>query len=260
MPESDRTSAAARPHLDRDEPYWRASTRPLASLVFLLPLIVAYEAGSFIQLSDPERHAIGSIKAERLLHSIFEIFGVVGLALPAILLVTVLLVWHVLENRPWRVRGTVIARMAVESLAWTLPLFVLAGLASLLGSSTSQLAAQDGGDSFQGLSMGWRLWIAVGAGLYEEFLFRMIGVALVHSLMVDLFGVKERLGRVVAVGVTAGAFAWYHAPAEVWLFVYYAMAGAFFGVLYLGRGFGITAGAHAFFDILVLVVLKGQDF
>jgi hypothetical protein len=172
MPESDRTSAAARPHLDRDEPYWRASTRPLTSLVFLLPLIVAYEVGSFIQLSDPEGHPIGSIKAERLLHNIFELFGVFGLALPAILLVTVLLVWHVLEGRPWRVRWSVIARMAVESLAWTLPLFVLAGLASLLGSSASQLVAQQGAEPFEGLSMGWRLWIALGAGLYEEFLFR----------------------------------------------------------------------------------------
>lgn len=254
MPESDRNSPVRR---GAPEAYWLASRRPLASLVFLLPLMAAYEAGSILFLTDPEGRPQGAIKAERLLHSVFELFGVVGLALPAILLVTVLLVWHVLERRPWKVRFGVLVGMALESVAWTLPLFVMAGLISLLGSSGAGLVQADSSGVLAAMAPSARLTISIGAGLYEELLFRMIGVTVVHALVVDLFGATEQAGRWAAVIVTGLAFAWYHQPGMALLFAYYALAGVFFGWLYLGRGFGITVGTHAAYDVIVLVLLGG---
>jgi membrane protease YdiL (CAAX protease family) len=46
------------------------------------------------------------------------------------------------------------------------------------------------------------------------------------------------------VGTTGETFHWFS-------FSFRAMAGMFFAVLFIYRGFGITAGAHAFFDILL---------
>ena len=237
MPEAERTNEA----------YSIASTRPLASLVFVLPLVVAYEIGSLTQLREGE-----AISAERLLNSLFEIFGVFALALPAILLVTVLLIWHMLEKRPWTVRPVVIGGMALESALWTLPLLVLAWGVSAIGAEHVEAVAALISD----LPWTSRLTIAIGAGIYEELLFRMIGTAVVHAIVVDLLGAKEKWGRIGAVIVTAVAFGWYHAPATVLQFSFYALAGVIFGALYLTRGFGITVGTHAFYDVLVLVVFR----
>ena len=255
MPESDRTSTASRRVADGRASYWERSQRPLESLAFLLPLIVAYEIGSIFYLSDAEGQRLGAIKAEKLLGSVFELFGVVGLALPPLLLVTVLLVWHMLEGRSSKLRLGVLAGMAVESAAWTVPLVVLVSVVSLAGGGAGGLVQ---GEPAIG-SMAWpaRLTISLGAGLYEELLFRMVGIALVHMVVVDLLRGPDRWGKVAAVLATSAAFAAYHGPQTGVQWAYFGLAGAFFGVLYLGRGFGIVAGTHAFYDVLVLVLLGG---
>lgn len=229
------------------EGYWQAATRPLTSLVFVLPMVVAYQIGSLF-LFDGE----GAIWAEQILNQFFGLFGVFGQALPAILLVTVLLVRHILEGRAWTVRVGVLAGMAGEAVLWTIPVFVLAGLVQLFGDQIRGLESTIIDD------MDWRgrLMIALGAGLYEELLFRLIGITALHLLMVDLLRAPERVGRAVAVIVTSLAFAWYHDPASLVSFVFFALAGGLFGVILLWRGFGIAAAAHALYDVVVLVVLN----
>ena len=46
------------------------------------------------------------------------------------------------------------------------------------------------------------------------------------------------------VGPYGERFAWFN-------FIFRVLAGVFFSVLFVYRGFGIAAGTHAFFDILV---------
>ena len=41
-------------------------------------------------------------------------------------------------------------------------------------------------------------------------------------------------------------------PWQGWSFVFRGLAGAFFSVIYLQRGFGIAVGAHAAYDLMVL--------
>jgi len=135
------------------------------------------------------------------------------------------------------------------------PRFTLAILLSVLSGEVEP--ATIGPAPIAELDWMSRLTISIGAGLYEEFLFRMIGTAIVHALVVDLLGAKERVGRAAAVVITGLAFGWYHAPESMLMMAYFTLAGVFFGWLYLARGFGITAGAHAVYDVLVLVVLAG---
>ena len=230
------------------EPYWLAATRPLASLVFLLPMVVAYQVGSVVLLDGG-----GTIWAEQMLNRLFGVFGVIGQALPAILLVTVLLVRHVLEKRAWSVRLGVLGAMAGECVLWTIPLVLIAGLISLVSEESWGLQQS----SLEAMDWRSRLMIALGAGLYEELLFRLIAITVLHTLVVDLFRAPERAGRVISVVISAIAFAWYHDPNSIASFAFFALAGVIFGVLFLWRGFGITAGTHALYDVLVLVVLAG---
>src|SRR5690606_17654676 len=104
------------------------------------------------------------------------------------------------------------------------------------------------------------LTLSIGAGIYEELLFRMILIAAIHFVLVDALRFKAQTGGVVAVLVSAVAFALYHDLSGSDLsarFAAYFAAGVFFGALYLGRGFGLVVAAHALYDVAVLVLLPG---
>jgi membrane protease YdiL (CAAX protease family) len=47
-------------------------------------------------------------------------------------------------------------------------------------------------------------------------------------------------------------------PFHGYVFVFRTLAGVFFAVVYQYRGFGIAVGAHAFYDILVGVILTAS--
>jgi hypothetical protein len=245
--------------------YLALSQRPLTILAFLIPLIVLYEYGSAVYLSDAAHGTLETIRAHSFLLGFFQDFGLAGRFLPALALISVLLVWHGLSHQPWKVRPTTPPLMAVESILWTIPLLVLILLVEqVLGRGATPTPAAE----FAPAAIAARPWqaratIALGAGIYEEMVFRMIGMAALHLVFVDLARLTERAGRILAVIVAAGAFALYHDPSwsggavSASSAVPYFVAGCYFGAVYLQRGFGLAVGVHALYDILVLVILPG---
>jgi hypothetical protein len=238
--------------------------RPLYILVFLLPLVVVYELGSTVYLSGGKGGIPQTIKAHRLFEDLFHVMGAVGLYLPAIALVTVLFIWHLLVGDKWKIKPLVIATMLVESLVWTLPLLVLGSLHMRTfpegtGAGTAALAQVP--QTWMELPWQARATIAVGAGIYEEMLFRLVGVALFHFVLADVVRLKHNVASTAAVIVAAVAFAMYHqvrldtgAINWPWM-LFLTAAGLYFGMLYILRGFGIAVGTHAVYDVLVLVLL-----
>ena len=246
--------------------YTRLSTRPLHILLFLLPLIVFYEIGSVVYLSE-------EIRAERIVGEFFAWFDVGWVHIPAALTVIVLLVWQFISGDRWKVRWPVLGWMALESVVWTAPLLVLGLIvARVLGIESGRglieavamtSTGADGADASPGGvgALGWQglATIAIGAGIYEELLFRMVGLALVHFVLVDLLLIKDMTGRIGAIIATSIAFALYHngvlsgGDVDWALLVYYVVAGAYFASLYMIRGFGIVVAVHALYDIVVLV-------
>ena len=86
--------------------------------------------------------------------------------------------------------------------------------------------------------------LAVGAGLYEELLFRLVLIAGLHLLLVDVARMKNVPGSMVAAAMSAGAFAWYHdvpgLPMGLPLATFYVLSGLYFAGLFIVRGFGIV--------------------
>jgi len=258
QPRSDTQTASPR-RVGRRAPYAVLSTRPLHILAFLAPLILVYEVCSALYLTDPESGAMETIRAHRLMYGFFEVFGVSGVYLPGAVIVVVLLVWHLMLRDPWFLRGRTLVGMLLESCAWALPMLVMWQVVSLAITGAGELAAAEaGGSGLAGMSLPARLTIAVGAGIYEELLFRMLGIAALHFVACDLLRMKNRVGAVVAVVGTAAAFALYHdvylAGAGVdWArLLFFFLAGVYFGVIYLWRGFGIVVATHALYDVVVL--------
>jgi hypothetical protein len=238
--------------------YWRRSRQPLQILTFLLPLILVYEVGlAWVLRSD---RGVITNKAHETLLQFFQIMGVNevgGLYLGGVVIVVVLVIWHLLVRDPWHLDLEATALMAVESLLLTLPLLAL-GLLVQRGVIMSGQAPVD----LTTLNLGSKLAISIGAGLYEELLFRMLLIAGVHTLLVDLAHVRHGVGVTVAVVISAVAFTWYHplrdatgvlSPTRA---TFYFLAGIYFGLVYVGRGFGIVVATHALYDIITVAMWR----
>ena len=241
-----------------NEPYWFLSTRPLHVLAFLLPLVVLYEIGTIIYLSNPASGVVETIGARSLFAQFCNTFGNVTVYFPGIAIVSILLFWHVFAGDRTVVRPKVVAGLAVESVAWVVPLLLILYLVA--PETRAAIAAPP---SISTLPWQARATLSIGAGIYEELLFRFVMIPLVHMIAADIFRIQSNIANVIAVVASAIAFAAYHHvsvpdgdPRAFRLYMYYACAGAFFGILYLFRGFGVIVGTHAVFDLIVLLILQ----
>ncbi|HEX2838166.1 MAG TPA: CPBP family intramembrane glutamic endopeptidase [Phycisphaerales bacterium] len=233
--------------------YWHLSTRPLHILAFLLPLLFLYEVGTLFFLSG--HGVVEVVRARVLLAQAFDVFGQAGFHLPPVLLAAVLLVWHMFSKDPLRVRTDVVIGMAAESFLWTIPLLVFAMIAG-----TTVFAATTA-TSVDALPWTSKVTLALGAGIYEELVFRLVLISLVHAVLVDAFKMQDRAGFIAGALVSALAFTFYHnlrAPdggVSLRLTLIYFGAGVFFSTLFIKRGFGVAVATHALYDLITLLVL-----
>jgi hypothetical protein len=236
--------------------YWEESRSHRYSLVFALPLLLTYE---LLEALAPVRLQGGVVRngADVLLTGLFTaIFGLRGPMVFMALVIggAVVLIWR--DRRAGPVRPGYFGLMLVESTALALVFGMVVGVATmqLLGPLRS-LAA--GADPMSGSAL-TRLTLSLGAGLYEELLFRVVLVALIANGL-RLLGFARITSGVVAVVAGALIFSAFHYlgplgdPLRLDSFVFRALAGVAFSALYLTRGFGITAWTHALYDVGVLL-------
>ena len=195
--------------------------------------------------------------ADVILTGLFTaLFGVRG---PAVFMALVIggalvLVWRDRGTGPLRL--SYFGRMLAESSVLAVIFGIVVGVATvqLLGPLRSLTAGADviGGSALE------RLTLSLGAGLYEELLFRVVLVALLANGL-RLLSFTRTTASVMAVVVGALLFSAFHyvgplgEPLRLDSFVFRALAGVAFSALYLARGFGITAWTHALYDVAVLL-------
>ena len=171
------------------------------------------------------------------------------LLLPA-LTVCILLAWHYLSRQPWRLSGGVLSGMAAESLL----LGVCLCLVCLAWGAWSVTPAADIGGKIR-QSVGSIVGL-LGAGIYEELLFRLILLSLL-AWGLRRAGIAPRASTLLAVLGSSLLFAAAHHVGpygEEFVrsrFLFRSLAGVFFSVVFIYRGFGIAAGSHAAYDVLV---------
>lgn len=234
--------------------YFYLSSRPLHILLFLLPVVIAAELGT---LGLGGERIADQLAAHQMLIRFFDLFGVLGLHLPALAIVVTLVVQHFLSRDRWRIEPIVPAAMVVESAFLTGPLLILV---LILQSSPPAAAGVD--DAVLATRSG--VLLALGAGLYEEVLFRLVLITAVHFIAADLIRVPDKGAKILAVVVSAVLFTLHHnldptasGTINPRLAAFFFLAGVYFGILFLARGLGIAVGVHAVYDLLVLVVMPG---
>lgn len=241
-------SANAYSSIRRHKGYPHDSLRPLNSLVFVLPMLIIYQVGSAYYGSR--------LLAPRDLNKILKYFGGNAAYLPAMFIVVSLLVQHIARKDKWQIQPRVLAGMVGESILWMLP---LAAMAHVSGRLTVSMQAV-GGDAAN-----WQqeMLMSFGAGIYEEFLFRLLFISMAILIFSDIFGLRKDTVAIAAVFVGGVLFSLYHFssgelsnwPHWPWLsFAFLAAAGVFLGSIFVMRGYAICVGAHVLYNIYVYVV------
>jgi len=225
-----------------DESYWSLSRTPLTSLAFTLPLVLAYEGGVLLLGRGSARNG-----ADVWLRQALDGLGFGQYFLLPVLMVVGLLAWHHVQHDRWRFSPAVLVGMCVECVVLAMLLVGLARLQSRLWP----LAIGDGAVALLGRFVGY-----CGAGLYEEVLFRLLMLPAV-AWACGRFGAAPGAATVWSVLITSVAFAAAHYVGplgdtfNLHSFAFRTLAGLFFAVLFLARGFGIAAGTHAAYDMIV---------
>ena len=106
----------------------------------------------------------------------------------------------------------------------------------------------------------------IGAGIYEELVFRLVLICLLMLLFQDALRLKHSNSAVLSVLISAALFSAHHHvdffsgrpnaidPFNMTKFVFRTIAGVYFAALFAVRGFGITAGTHAFYNIIAVSI------
>ncbi|MEA2734419.1 MAG: hypothetical protein QOE14_870 [Humisphaera sp.] len=230
--------------------YLQRSEMPLASLVFLLPFIILYELGTRQFAFDATHQTEQRIIAFNLMQEFFNWFGATGRFMPPAAVIVILLSMHIAHNDPWKVKPATLVGMSVEGALWGLPLLVFGTLAARWMAQHLPLMPSAGGD--------WRTLfvLSLGAGIYEEMVFRLVALTTLHMLFIDLLRMRKSAGYLLMVVISSLAFAFYHylgSETFTWRsLVFRTGAGVYFALLFLTRGFGVTAFSHSAYDVFVI--------
>ena len=184
-----------------------------------------------------------------------------GRLLPGIV-VTMLLIWHILRKNPWHVRFETQFGMLAESLLLAICLVAVGQCHDLLFQllTKSDVAAAGPPALLNSVGPMTRAVSFIGAGVYEEVMFRLLLVPAAFILF-RMFEFPAKWAAIMAAICTSFLFALAHhvGPSaealNLFAFSFRAAAGLFFASIFLLRGFGITVGCHAAYDLLVGVVL-----
>jgi membrane protease YdiL (CAAX protease family) len=240
---------------------------PLQCLIFITPLLLFYQIGSALDRWPPDQATPTHVVAFKLMLDFFKVFGAAGNFLPLLAVVAILLAWHLARKDPWDFDPRLYAGMAGESIVWAIPIYV-AGLVMVTylhpaAASPAGLAWLPFLSPAAGATpLPWQTQIvlSVGAGIYEELLFRLIAITLLNIILVDVLELKIPTAIPVIIIISAVLFSAYHylgnEPFDYAFFVFRTAMGIYLAGIYIYRGFGIAVGCHAVYDL----ILVGVDF
>ncbi len=230
--------------------YSELSRQPIYILVFLLPFIIFYEVALYSSGNQIQ------IKAHDHLVRFFEMFDMPptkGLWLGGIAIITTLFIWHIFAGYRWKIKLRVITGMAIESVGFSLPLL-------LFGAVLGGYVVAGSPSNIHSFGIFEKIAISIGAGLYEELIFRMILILGIHTIVCNVFKRSDITGFGFGIVISAILFALYHdlpsagSLSAITIFFFF-IAGIYLGFLYVIRGFGIAAATHATYDVVATTLL-----
>jgi len=277
--------------------YLDRTSRPIYAIVFLLPFIIFYEVGTFGINTDVLNQSQTRVVAFVWLQNLLESLGFGGKfawVAPPLAVIAILTALQITSGKQWRFWLRDILPMMVECILLAVPLIVLTlfmnrpavpqdsiswfdnsairtqieslpSCSSVADSNLSRLSAEaDGAEQSQSLLA--NIVTGIGAGIYEELVFRLILICLLMLLFQDILRLTHKNSIILSVLISAALFSAHHHidflsgqpnasdPFNLIRFAFRTIAGIYFAALFAIRGFGMTAGTHAFYNIIAVSI------
>ncbi len=281
----------------RKDSYLERTSRPIYAIIFLLPFIIFYEVGTFSINTDVLNQSKIRVAAFVWLQNMLESMGFgikFAWVAPPLAVIVILIALQITSRKQWSFRLRDLLPMSLECILLAVPLIVLtlfmgssagpAGNVSRFNHKETQtqnvslpinstvagynlpLLNAEADETTGGQSLLANIITGIGAGIYEELVFRLILICLLMLLFQDVLRLTHKNSIVLAVLISAALFSAHHHidlfsgqpnandPFNSIRFAFRTIAGIYFAVLFAIRGFGITAGTHAFYDIIATII------
>lgn len=233
--------------------YWERTRGPIAALAIVVPMLGLYEGG-LVGLA--ERGAIRT-GADAWFLAALRGMTPVPSWIGSFILVAGLLVWQAVDRNEWWCGPMTWLGMILEGCLLGVG---LVGLSRLIDLGFVQLEGHrllaDGGGGGLAIDSVARAVGFVGAGVFEEGIFRLALIPLFYGLL-RLLQAPTVLATTTAVTASSLLFAMAHHLGDpsgefIWfVFIFRWAAGVYFAWAFLLRGFGVVVVAHVAYDLLV---------
>ena len=228
--------------------YWRFSRSAYYSVVSALPLLVVYE---ILVIMTQSRYWGIRNAADMWIRTFLMAFDLRAQHLTFVMIGIAFALIPVAKTRSYgvKLKANFFLLMLAEAFTYSL---VLGGVLQSILSLSGLAAGGPGNGALQNFAL------SLGAGLFEEIIFRVLLLNLLFFLLNYIFKNKVTTA-VISVLAASFLFSLSHyigSMADSWelySFMFRWIAGMIFTVLYFMRGFAITAYTHALYDIWVLV-------
>ena len=228
--------------------YWRFSRSAYYSVVSALPLLVVYE---ILVIMTQSRYWGIRNAADMWIRTFLMAFDLRAQHLTFVMIGIAFALIPVAKTRSYgvKLKANFFLLMLAEAFTYSL---VLGGVLQSILRLSGLAAGGPGNGALQNFAL------SLGAGLFEEIIFRVLLLNLLFFLLNYIFKNKVTTA-VISVLAASFLFSLSHyigSMADSWelySFMFRWIAGMIFTVLYFIRGFAITAYTHARYDIWVLV-------
>jgi len=224
----------------------------LTSLVLVFPLFLTYQIGVLFTL--PVLNGADFL-------TVF-LFRNLGLSTGAYLAYTAAVavafaVAVALLRRKQRFDPRLIVPVMIESAIYAL---TMGSLIVFVMTRVLHVSPRLAGGMVASQGLGTRFVMSLGAGVWEETIFRLGIMTGIAVLLERVLGLGRWVAVAVALVVSSVLFSAMHHippygdPLHLGVFLFRVLAGCFFGLVYQFRGFAVAVYTHALYDIYVLLL------
>ena len=276
--------------------YLERTSRPIYALAYLMGFIILYEIGSMIINPDilsqslnapPQIQVVAFVWVRNMLEYLGFSQRWTWMVAPLVIVV-ILVALQITSRTGWKVYVKDFIPMTMECIVLAVPLIVLSMVMSRFNAAGAQtdctigatvayrqvnptvvadthaIPLQNDNSTEPGLMA--NIVTGIGAGIYEELVFRLVLICLLMMVFQDVLGVSKVASIVLSITIAAVLFSAHHhifivnghlkfgEPFTLIKFLFRSLAGVYFAVIFALRGFGITAGTHAFYNIIAAIL------
>jgi hypothetical protein len=215
-------------NLTRDS-YLERTSRPFYAIAFLLPFILFYEVGTLLINTDVLNRSQVRVVAFVWLQEWLGYLGYDGKlawVAPPLVVVLILLGLQLASRKQWYFQVRDVIPMVVECILMAVPLIVLSlfinnpSVATHPSEALASVVSRAGGALWSGLqvttggepSLLANIVTGIGAGIYEELVFRLILICVLMMIFQDLLGISHTRAIFASVILSAALFSAHHQP------------------------------------------------